>query len=199
MKKRFAVGLVFVLVVLMVLGTSGALSAKSVRTDVESVEYDCFTGFAEGGGIWQEGDVMHIRDILHTNFNFSDTPELTGVHSNVANGQINTATGHVTVRGQSTWVPEGIDGAWVGHWIWIATKDRNDTWGIFRGTGALQGKILFTDVYDYPEAPPRPDICDAVCASAEPESCYLEGTVRTDGYILEVGEATLEQTPVDRK
>lgn len=196
MKKRIGLGLVVMLVVVMVLGTAGAIGAKSMRTDVSSLEYDCFTGFAEGGGMEQKGDILHIRDILHTNVNFSDTPELQGIHSNVANGTINMATGQVSVRGKSVWVPDGIDGAWVGHWTWIANSSQNKTWGILRGTGELKGKMLFIDVYDEPDPPPLPGVCDEICAGKDPESCYYEAAVRAEGYILEMGVLPAEQLPV---
>lgn len=199
MKKRIVVVIVFILVALLALSTSGLISAKSVRTDVESLEYDCFTGFAENGRVWQEGDILHIRNVLHSNINFSDTAELVGVHSNVASGDINLATGHTSIRGKSVWQPDGFDGAWVGHWTWLTNEQFNQGWGVFRGTGELSGKLLFTNVFDEYEPPPNPTVCDVFCAGEDPETCYYEGAVRTKGYILEIGVAPAEQLPVSTK
>jgi hypothetical protein len=176
MKKRVVIG--FVLVVVLVLGAASQASAGAQRTEVTSYEYDCLTGFTEDGGMWgDEEGVTHIRGILHTNVNVSSTAELNGLHHTVADAEIN-ANGNAVIRGSSVWQPEGIDGAWVGHWTVLYNKNHNSGHGTWRGTGALEGKMLYLDVYDGEDDGQLATMCAGI---GEPE-----GYVRTEGYILEV-------------
>lgn len=178
MKKRVMVGLVFVFVAALLLGVAYQANAKGLRTEVSSYEYDCFTGFTDSGGVWGEDEkVMHMRGVLHTNVNISDTPELTGLHHTVADAEINQVTGNTIIRGTSSWQPEGIAGTWEGHWVFIYNKNINSGKAVMHGTGALKGKMLFLDVYD---AEPDGKL-EEMCASiGDPE-----GYVRTEGYMLE--------------
>lgn len=177
MKKRVVIGLV--LVVVLVLAAASQASAGAERIEVSSYEYDCMTGFAEGGGMWgEEAAVMHVRGILHTNVNVSSTPELNGLHHTVADGDFNSVTGNASIRGSSVWQPEGIDGAWVGHWTVLYNKNHNSGHGTWRGTGALQGKMLYLDVYDAEPDGQLEAMCDGIGMP--------EGYVRVEGYIMEV-------------
>jgi hypothetical protein len=177
MKKRVVTGLV--LVVVLLLAAASQASAGADRIEVSSYEYDCFTGFAEGGGVWgDEEGVTHVRSILHSNPNVSDTPELDGMHHTVADGEFNGVTGNASIRGSSVWEPEGIDGTWVGHWTVLYNKNHGSGHGTFRGTGALQGKMLIVDVYD---AVPDGKLAEMCAGIGEPEGYAL-----TVGYILEV-------------
>ena len=100
MKKRVVTGLVLVVVLLLAAASQASAGAK--RIEVSSYEYDCFTGFAEGGGVWgDEEGVTHVRSILHSNPNVSDTPELNGMHHTVADGEFNGVTGNASIRGSS--------------------------------------------------------------------------------------------------
>lgn len=179
MKKRMVIG--FILVVVLVLGAASQASAGAQRTEVTSYEYDCFTGFTEDGGMWgDEEGVTHIRGILHSNPNVSDTPELNGMHHTVADAEFNGVTGNAVIRGSSVWQPYEIDGAWVGHWTVLYNKNHNSGHGTFRGTGALQGKMLIVDVYDVEPDGRLAEMCAGI---GEPEGYAL-----TVGYILEVPE-----------
>lgn len=120
---------------------------------------------------------MHVRGILHTNVNVSDTPELNGLHSTVADAEFNQVNGNAIIRGTSSWQPDGIAGTWEGHWVVIYNKNIGSGKAVMHGTGALKGKTLLLDVYD---AEPDGKL-DEMCAPyGEPE-----GYVRTEGYMLE--------------
>jgi hypothetical protein len=187
MKKRILVGLLLVLVAIIVLSTGGAIRAQPVRTEFTSLEYDCFTGFEEGGGVFAlDKNVMHVRGILHDNVNISDTPEMNGIHHTVADAEFNSQSGVGTVRGTSELVPEGIDGAWVGHWVFLYNNHHSYGWAVWRGTGELSGKMAFVDVYDEFGVEPPAGICDDIGGDPDLDG-ELEGIVRTAGYILNIG------------
>ena len=177
MRKRIWIG--FMLVGALLLGLAYEANAGAQRTEVSSVENDCLTGFTEAGDIWGDEEGMtHIRGILHTNVNISDTPELNGLHHTVADAEINQATGNAVIRGTSIWEPEGIDGAWKGHWTVVYNNNRASGQAVLHGTGALKGKMLYLNVYD---AEPDGQL-EAMCAGiGEPE-----GYVRTEGVMLEI-------------
>jgi len=177
MKKRAAVGILLLLAALLLLGSVYQVGAADKRTEVSSYEYDCFTGYTEDGDAWDSEGVTHMRGVLHTNVNVSDTPELNGLHHTIADAEFNNVTGNVVIRGTSNWQPEGIDGAWVGHWVFIYNKNSNSGKSVMRGTGELKGKMLFLDVYD---AEPDGKLEEMCAGIGDPE-----GYVRTEGYMLE--------------
>jgi hypothetical protein len=177
MKKRIGIGLLLVVVATLLLGSAYQASAKAVRTEVSSYEYDCFTGFTDSGGVWESEGVTHMRGVLHTNVNVSDTPEYNGLHHTVADAEFNNVSGNAVIRGTSNLQPEGIDGAWIGHWVFKYNKNRNAGKGVFRGTGALKGKMLFIDVYD---AEPDGKLEEMCAGIGDPE-----GYVRTEGVMLD--------------
>lgn len=196
MKKRIVVGLVVVLVAIMVLSTSGMISAKQVRTDFTGLEYDCRILSDETKEWGDPAGMWHMRHVLHSNPNISETPEFNGVHHTVADADINFATGVATIRGTSHLVPYGIDGAWIGHWTFLYNNNHNYGWGVMRGTGALSGKIAFVDVYDVyegePGFEPPVNICDDIGGDPDLDGQY-EAPVRTVGTMLEIGKP-FEQT-----
>lgn len=178
MKRRVVILLLLVLVAALLLGSAYQASAEEVRTRVSSYEYDCFTGFTDSGGVWGEDQaVMHIRGILHTNVNVSDTPELNGLHSTVADAEINQVNGNTIIRGTSSWQPEGIAGTWEGYWVFVNNKNINSGKAVLHGTGELKGKTLLLDVYDAEPDGKLEEMCAPYGAP--------EGYVRTEGYMLE--------------
>ena len=74
-------------------------------------------------------------------------------------------------------MPDGIDGAWVGHWVVIYNNQKGSGKAALHGTGALQGKMLFLDVFD---GDPDGKLGDMCAGSGDPE-----GYVGTAGYMLE--------------
>jgi hypothetical protein len=175
MKKRVSITLAVVVVAVLLLGTAWQLSAGAVRHDVSSYEYDCFTGMET---VWQEGNVLHLRRVGHTNVSTSENPELSGVNTTVADADVNLKTGVMVIRGTMSFQPEGIAGTWEGSWTFIYNKGVGGTGqGVAHGTGALNGKTLFLDLYD---AEPDGNL-EAECQGiGEPE-----GYTRSEGYVLE--------------
>lgn len=151
-----------------------AVSAQTTRTYINSVEYDCLTDLGE---VWMDGNILHIRGREHVNVDVSDTPELNGINTTVADAEINMATGFVEIRGTFHFQPEGIQGAWEGSWIFIGNKGVLNTRSVAHGTGALAGKSLFLHMYDVPYDPITEEMCAGIGAP--------EGTMYTEGYILD--------------
>jgi hypothetical protein len=176
MKKRTAITLAAVVVV-MLLGTAWQLSARAVRYDVSSYEYDCFTRMET---VWQEGNVLHMRGVGHTNVNVSANPELNGINTTVADADFNLKTGNAVIRGTMSFRPEGIAGTWEGTWTFIYNRGIGGTGrAVAHGAGALKGRTLFLDLYDAEPDDKVEEMCSGI---GDPE-----GYVRTNGYVLETG------------
>jgi hypothetical protein len=174
-KITFSVLLTLVLLASMAV----TANAQANRIYLTAVEYDCLVGM--GTEPRMEGNVLHLRDVLHVNVDVSDTPEFNGIHTTLADAEINMNTGGVVIRGTSSFQPEGINGTWEGSWVFIGTKGRGYAQSVARGTGDLAGKILFLNVYDVAPDDPRYENLSAMCAGiGEPE-----GIVIAEGYILE--------------
>lgn len=170
---KFSIVLVGLLVLLVM---ALQVSAQSTRTDFTTVEYDCLTGEGE---VWQEGNVLHIRDRLHTNFDISDNPMWNGVNTTIADADINLKIGNAAIRGTLSFQPEGIDGTWEGTWVWMYNRGLGYGWGVAHGTGALEGKTSFMKVYDAPYDPVIEEMC---AGTGSPD-----GVIYTEGYILDPG------------
>jgi hypothetical protein len=175
--KKITLPLLLAFVLLM--SVTFAVSAQANRTYLTAVEYDCFVGM--GTEPWMEGNVMHLRDVLHVNVDISDAPEFNGINTTIADAEINMNTGGMVIRGTLSFQPEGINGTWEGSWVFIGTKGRSYAQSVARGTGALAGKTLFLKIYDVALDDPRyanlPAMCNGI---GEPE-----GIVIAEGYILE--------------
>jgi hypothetical protein len=168
-----------VLALILLISVTFAASAQANRTYLKAVEYDCFVGM--GTEPWMEGNVMHLRDVLHVNVDVSDTPEFNGINTTLADAEVNTNTGGMVIRGTLSFQPEGIDGTWEGSWVFIGTKGRGFAQSVAHGTGALAGMTLFLKVYDVAPDDPLYENLPAMCAGiGEPE-----GIVIAEGYILE--------------
>jgi hypothetical protein len=175
--KKMTLSVVFAIVLLM--SVTFAASAQANRTYLTAVEYDCFVGM--GTEPRMEGNIMHMRDVLHVNVDVSDTPEFNGINTTLADAEINTNTGGMVIRGTLSFQPEGIAGSWEGSWVFIGTKGRGFAQSVAHGTGALAGKTLFLKVYDAALDNPLYANLPAMCAGiGEPE-----GVVLVEGYILE--------------
>lgn len=179
MKKIKTIILSVLLAIVLLASVTFAANAQANRTYLTAVEYDCFVGM--GTEPWMEGNVMHMRNVLHVNVDFSDTPEFNGINTTLANAEFNMNTGGAVIRGTLSFQPYGIEGTWEGTWVFIGTKGRSYAQSVGRGTGDLAGKTLFLKVYDVAPDDPRyanlPAMCDGI---GEPE-----GIVVAEGYILE--------------
>ena len=176
MKK---ITLSIVLAIVLLVSVTFAVDAQANRTYLTAVEYDCFVGMNTEP--WMEGNVMHMRDVLHVNVDVSDTPEFNGINTTLADAEFNMLTGGAVIRGTLSFQPEGIAGTWEGSWVFVGTKGRGFAQSVAHGTGALAGKILFLKVYDAAADNPLYANLPAMCAGiGEPE-----GIVLAEGYILE--------------
>lgn len=152
-------------------------NAKATRIKVTSFEYDCGKGWERD---WMDGQVLHIRNYVHTNRNVSDFPELNGINTTIADAEINSYTGYVAIHGKSSWKPDKINGTWEGSWTFISNAGVTRGYAVARGTGELSGKTLYLNLYD---APPTPKKGEAMCAGLGD----YEGNVIAEGYILDSG------------
>lgn len=152
-------------------------NAQANRIEVEFCENDCLTGIGE---MWEEGQLLHMRSVTHTNFNVSDSRYLNGINTTVADAEFNLKTGSVVIRGTSSVQPDGINGTWEGTWTFIANNGVLKGEAIAHGTGDLLGKTLFLNLYD---APPDPDLAE-ICQDIDALS---EGTGFAKGYVLDTG------------
>ncbi len=161
----------------LLFGMAAPAAAAAERIEVRSIEYDCFTGLdAE----WAEGQIYHLRNVRHTNLNFSSSPLLTGINTTLADAEFNLLTGGMVIRGTSSIQPEGIDGTWEGSWVFISNNGVLKGSSVAHGTGELSGKTLFVSMYDAPYDPIIETICAGIGAP--------EGVMVVEGYILETGK-----------
>ena len=175
--KKITLSVVIAFALLITLAFTA--SAQANRTYLTAVEYDCFAGM--GAEPWMEGNILHMRDVLHVNVDISDTPEFNGVNTTLADAEFNMKTGGAVIRGTLSFQPEGIDGIWEGSWVFIGTNGKGTSQTVAHGTGALAGKTLFLKMYDAEPDDPRYENLPAICAGiGEPE-----GIVLIEGYILE--------------
>ncbi|NLF14916.1 MAG: hypothetical protein GX597_24255 [Anaerolineaceae bacterium] len=177
MKQRYvSIAMAVAVVATLLSGSAWPAGARAVRYDVSSIEVDCFTGMEAG---WQEGNVLHLRGVGHTNVNISATPELNGINTTLADAEFNLANGNVSIRGTSSWQPAGIDGTWEGSWTFIANRGIVRGQAVAHGTGALSGQHLFLEIYDVPPREGDVAFCEGIGE--------YEGTVVAEGYILDTG------------
>jgi hypothetical protein len=178
MKKFKTTTLSVLLAIVLLASVTFVANAQATRTYVNSVEYDCLVSMDPPR---MEGNVMHMRNVLHVNVDVSDTPEFNGINTTLADAEINFKTGGIVIRGTWSFQPEGIAGTWEGSWVFIGTKGNGTSQAVGHGTGALAGKTLFLKMYDAPLEDPRYANLPAMCAGiGEPE-----GIVLSEGYILD--------------
>jgi|GEM_PF-3196743 len=178
MKRIYTITLSVLLAVILLISATITASAQASRTPVYAVEYDCLVD--PGAVPRMNGDILHLRNVLHRNVDFSDTPEFNGINTTYADAEINFKTGGMVIRGTMSFQPDGIDGTWEGSWVFIGTKGKSSAQSVAHGTGVLAGKTLFLKVYDVAPDDPRYADLPAMCAGiGEPE-----GIVIAEGYIL---------------
>ena len=176
MKRVASILLAVVLAAALLLNMALQASAQATRVEVASYEYDCFTGVDK---VWAEGQVQHIRNIYHTNIDVSDSPELNGINTTVADAEFNLITGTITIRGTMSFEPYEIDGTWEGTWFYVNNNGVIKGQAVARGTGTLSGKTLFLDLYDTPYNPETEVMCEGIGLP--------EGNIVIEGYILDSG------------
>lgn len=181
MKSTKTITLATVLSMVLLLSVTFVANAQADRISFTAVEYDCFVD--TGSEPWMEGNVMHMRDVVHVNVDVSDTPEFNGLNTTLANGEFNMKTGGAVIRGTLSFQPYNIAGTWEGTWIFTGNKGQGVAQAVAHGTGALSGKTLFLKLFDAEPDDPRYENLPAMCAGiGAPESIVL-----VEGYILDAG------------
>jgi hypothetical protein len=178
MKRMTTILLALVIATTLLLVMTLGANAQATRTKVTSYEHDCLS--QQPDKLWMEGDVLHIRGVGHKNVNISDTAEMNGINTTVADADINMKTGYAYIRGTMSLKPKGIQGTWEGTWVFINSKGVNSGSAVAHGTGALEGKSLFLKLYDSPTVPETARMC---ADFGPPESS--NSTI--EGYILDPG------------
>ncbi len=121
MKKGTRVLLAVAVIAVLMVGLAAQVQAKVTRVEVESYEYTCsYEGSMEK--MWEEGDVLHVRNYTHVNLDESVFPELAGINTTVADGDINMKNGNTSIRGTMSFKPDTIEGTWEGHWTFIVEQ-----------------------------------------------------------------------------
>jgi hypothetical protein len=133
MKRTKTILLAVVIATTLLLVMTLGASAQATRTKVTSYEYDCIA--QQPDKLWTEGNVLHIRGYVHKNVNVSDTPELNGINTTVADADINLKTGYAFIRGTMSFKPKGIQGTWAGTWVFINSNGVNSGSAVAHGTG----------------------------------------------------------------
>ena len=181
MNKMKTITLSVLLAIVLLMSVTFVANAQATRIYLTSVEYDCLVSMDMPR---MEGNVMHLRNVLHVNVDVSDTPELNGINTTVADAEFNMKTGGAVIRGTLSFQPYGIAGTWEGTWIFTGNKGMGVAQAVAHGTGALAGKTLFLKLYDAAPDDPRYENLPAMCAGiGEPE-----GIVLSEGYILDPGK-----------
>lgn len=171
---------IFCSMILLVFATLVA-NAQATRTYFTATEYDCLVDM--GAEPRMEGNVLHMRNVIHVNVDISDEPEFNGINTTIADAEFNLKTGGAVIRGTLSFQPEGISGTWEGSWIFVGNKGQGPAQAIAHGTGALSGQTLFLKLYDAEPDDPRYENLAAMCEGiGEPESIVL-----VEGYILDSG------------
>ena len=178
MKRTRTILMAVVIATTLLLVMALGANAQATRTNVTSYEYDCIA--QQPDKVWMEGNVLHVRGVVHKNVNVSDNPEFKGINTTVADADINLKTGYTYVRGTMSFKPKGIQGTWEGTWIFISNKGVSGGSAVAHGTGALEGKSLFLKLYDTPTVPETASKC---ADFGPPES----SNSRIEGYILDTG------------
>lgn len=182
MKKVKTFTLSVICSILLLVSVTFVVNAQATRTYLTATEYDCLVD--PGAEPWIEGDVLHMRSVVHVNVDVSDTPEFNGLNTTIADADINFKTGGAVIRGTLSFQPEGIAGTWDGSWVFVGNKGRGTAQAVAHGTGALSGKTLFLNLYDAEPDNPRYEYLPAMCAEiGEPE-----GIVLIEGYIVASGK-----------
>ncbi len=179
MKKSALFIIATVFVVALLLGFTWQANAQATRIEgLTSHEYDCAIPGTFNPTF--SGNVMHIRDYVHVNVNESESPYLDGINTTVADAEFNNVSGTASIRGTMHLAPTAYpDSAWVGRWVFIASKGTYFGRAVAQGTGELEGMTLFIDLYDWAANPEiAKDVCDSVGGVPE------ESHTITEGYIV---------------
>ena len=101
--------------------------------------------------------MLHIRGRVFTDQVESQEPRLAGTNRPTLDIDFNEQTDDGELRGRFTLTPARVDGTWEGELQGQFVKGFVRSSGLARGTGALEGSVLwveFQQVAEYPGQPP---------------------------------------------
>jgi hypothetical protein len=166
--------LLVLLVIAALLLTTVPVSAATIRTPIDAIEYVCLK---MPGQEWVAGNVYHLRGQIHENVVVANG-EIWGINTASIEFDYNLKTGQMVARASADFVPLGADGGYsgIGFFRFFGAGAR-PVFGLasLQGYGDLQGQSIHLDM---DELPPDPSAGSAYCAG---HGEYLE-SVLWDGY-----------------
>ncbi|HSB67648.1 MAG TPA: hypothetical protein VLD65_13825 [Anaerolineales bacterium] len=143
--KTKKVTTVFIVAMLVILVGVVPAAAKAVRVDYVSTGCIVYQGPPERFWI-SEDAIVHMRGITFNQVDTSTNDYDNGTATLIANIDMNPITGYGHAYGSVTIYPTAYDGTWVGQWSTHRSPDGLKGSMTARGTGELEGLLLFNDM-----------------------------------------------------
>lgn len=128
------------------------VSAKTVRTSIEAVEYVCTK---MPGDTWMSGNILHVRGQVNENVVVVNG-EIWGINTAVLSYDLNLHTGQIVGRAHASFVPLGADGGYSGTGV-FRFQDFGATMAmgraVLQGYGELKGHTMHQDLEALPPDP----------------------------------------------
>jgi hypothetical protein len=135
------------------------VSAKTVRTPIEAIEYVCMN---MPGNSWVNGNVLHVREQVNENVVVVNG-EVWGINTAILSYDLNLQTGQIVGRARANFVPLGTDGGYSGTGV-FRFEDFGATTAqgraVLQGYGELKGQTMHQDL---DALPPNPVTGTAIC------------------------------------
>ncbi len=147
---------VFIVAMLVILVGVVPATAKAVRVDYVSIGCVQYQGPPEHFWISEDG-IVHMRGVTVNQVDTSTNDYDNGTATLIMDLDINPVTGYGHAYGSVTIYPIAYDGTWVGHWSTHVSPEGLRGSMTARGTGELEGLILFNDMMSTDPANPCTD------------------------------------------
>jgi hypothetical protein len=155
-KKISKLGTIFILIMVVILVGVIPATAKAVRVDYVSAGCIVYQGPPERFWISEDG-IVHMRGITVNQTDTSTNDYDNGIATLIMNVDINPVTGYGHAYGSLTVYPIAYDGTWVGQWSTHISPEGLRGSATARGTGELEGLLLFNDMRSTDPANPCTD------------------------------------------
>lgn len=144
--KRFQIrSILLVLAMVVVLVSAVPASAQAERIFISGTT--CIQTQSPPERFWiSEDGIMHMRGIITSNIDVTDSPYDTGMASMIMNIDIDPTTGYGHAFGSFTIYPTTYDGTWEGHWSTHIAPDGVRGSATGHGTGELEGLQIFNNM-----------------------------------------------------
>lgn len=183
--KKNILRLTMVAALVVILGLINALAAspavaRTNREDIENDNVNC--SVIEPPKAWIEDGVLHIRDQVMEGFVDSNRDYHRGMAINVANANIDLATGYREYWGTLEINPDAYpDGHWAGSWSMQVNEGHIGGVARLRGYGELDGLLAKSEIAPLTEDQ-LPDWADE-CECEGPDPCPVSGA-HAVGYVM---------------